>query len=145
MPFKRKGFKNRDKTKGGIGMKICFPVLKADGLESEVYGHFGTAAVFLVLETDTNKITTINNRDQNHAHGMCNPLKALNNQKIDTVVVGGVGAGGLNKLKQLGIKVFRAQAGTIKVNMELLNSQNLLELTPQQCCPGHGHISGCGH
>ncbi len=126
-------------------MKICFPVLKADGLESEVYGHFGSAAVFLVIETDTNKITTINNRDQNHAHGMCSPMKALNNQEVDAIVVGGIGAGALNKLNQLGIKVFRARTGTIKVNMELLNSQNLLELTPQQCCPGHGHVSGCKH
>jgi predicted Fe-Mo cluster-binding NifX family protein len=126
-------------------MKVCFPVEESKGMESEVYGHFGSAPVFLVIETDTNDIITINNRDQDHEHGMCNPLKALNNQNIDTVVVGGIGAGALNKLNQLGIKVFRANTGTIKLNVELLNSQNLVELTPQQCCPGHGHASGCGH
>jgi predicted Fe-Mo cluster-binding NifX family protein len=145
MPFKRKGFKNRDKTKGGIGMKICFPVLKADGLESEVYGHFGSAPVFIVVETDSNKITTIKNKDQHHAHGECSPMKALNNQKIDAVVVGGIGAGALSRLNQLGVKVFQAQALTVKENISMLKTKNLPEHTLQHCCPGHGHTSGCKH
>jgi predicted Fe-Mo cluster-binding NifX family protein len=145
MPFKRKGFKNRYKTKGGIGMKICFPVLKADGLKSEVYGHFGSAPEFLVVETDSNKITTIKNKDQDHAHGACSPMKALNNQKIDAIVVGGIGAGALSRLNQLGIKVFRAQALTVKENISMLKTQNLPEHTLQHCCPGHGHTSGCKH
>ncbi len=126
-------------------MKICFPVLKADGLESEVYGHFGSAPVFLVVETDSNKITTIKNKDQDHAHGTCSPMKALNNQKIDAVVVGGIGAGALSRLNQLGVKVFQAQALTVKENISMLKTQNLPEHTLQHCCPGHGHTSGCKH
>src|SRR4030065_2367054 len=135
MPFKRKGFKNRDKTKGGIGMKICFPVLKADGLESEVYGHFGSAPVFLFVESDSNNVTIVNNGDQHHEHGACNPMKALDNQKVDAVVVGGIGAGALSRLNQLGIKVFRANAPTVNENIEMLKGENLSELTMQQCCP----------
>jgi len=126
-------------------MKICFPVLKADGLESEVYGHFGSAPAFLVVETDSNKITTIKNKDQHHAHGACSPMKALNNQKIDAVVVGGIGAGALNRLNQLGIKVFQARALTVKENISMLKTQNLPEHTLQHCCPGHRHTSGCKH
>ena len=126
-------------------MKVCFPVLKSAGLESEVYGHFGSAPVFLFVENDGCEITIVNNRDQHHEHGACNPMKALDNQKVDAIVVGGIGAGALNRLNQLGIKVFRANAETVKENLAMLKSQNLSELTMQQCCSGHGHASGCGH
>lgn len=126
-------------------MKICFPVLKAEGMESEVYGHFGSAPAFIVVETDSNNVTTIKNKDQHHAHGACNPLRALNNQKVDAVIVGGIGAGALNKLNQSGIRVFQAQATTVKENISMLKAKNLPEFTLQQCCSGHGHMSGCKH
>ena len=122
-----------------------FPGIKSDGMESEVYGHFGSAPAFLVIETDSNTVTTINNKDQHHEHGACNPLKALNNQKVDAIVVGGIGGGALNKLKQLGIKVFQSQASTIKENVAMFNKQGLPEFAATHCCPGHGHIGGCGH
>ena len=74
-------------------MKICFPVQKDDGIESAVFGHFGSAPFFVVVDTDTNGLSTINNQDQHHTHGACNPMKALDNQKVDAIVVGGIGAG----------------------------------------------------
>jgi predicted Fe-Mo cluster-binding NifX family protein len=125
-------------------MKVCFPVFKAEGLESKVYGHFGSAPAFIVVETDNNNIATITNKDQHHVHGACNPLKALNDNKVDAIVVGGIGAGALSRLNQLGIKVFQAQAQTVKENIEMLKAQNLFEMTLQQCCAGHGHSGGCG-
>ena len=126
-------------------MKVCFPVLKSEGLASEVYGHFGTAPVFLFVETDGSKITIVDNKDQHHEHGACNPMKALDNQKVDAIVVGGIGAGALNRLNQLGIKVFRANALTVKENLALLKVHNLSEFAPHHTCAGHGHASGCGH
>jgi predicted Fe-Mo cluster-binding NifX family protein len=126
-------------------MKICFPVSKLSGLESEVYGHFGSAPVFVIVDTEDNKITSINNSDQHHAHGACNPLKALNNQKVEAIVVGGIGAGALSRLNQLGIKVFQAQAQTVRENIQMLKNQNLSEFTLQHTCAGHGHGGGCGH
>ena len=126
-------------------MKVCFPVLKAEGLESEVYGHFGSAPVFIVVDSENNNVTSINNSDQHHAHGACNPLKAVNNQKVDAVVVGGIGGGALTRLNQLGIKVFQAQAQTVRENIQMLKNQSLPELTLQHTCAGHGHSGGCGH
>ena len=126
-------------------MKVCFPVLKAEGLESEVYGHFGSAPVFLFVESDSNNVTIVNNGDQHHEHGACNPMKALDNQKVDAVVVGGIGAGALNRLNQLGIKVFQSNAQTVRENIEMLKAQNLSEFTVQHTCPGHGHVGGCKH
>ena len=126
-------------------MKVCFPVGKAEGLESKVYGHFGSAPVFIVVDTENNNVTIINNNDQHHAHGACNPMKALNNHTVDAVVVGGIGAGALSRLNQIGIKVFQAQTQTVRENIQMLKDQNLPEFTLQHTCAGHGHGGGCGH
>jgi predicted Fe-Mo cluster-binding NifX family protein len=128
-----------------MNMKICFPVEKVEGLESQVYGHFGSAPAFIVVEAKSNEIKVISNKDQHHAHGACNPLKALNNEKVDAVVVGGIGMGALGKLNQMGVKVFKAVAPTIKENIKMIKSKQLPEFTAQHCCPGHTHIGGCSH
>jgi predicted Fe-Mo cluster-binding NifX family protein len=126
-------------------MKICFPVQKDDGIESAVFNHFGSAPFFVVVDTDTNGLSTINNRDQHHTHGACNPMKALDNQKVDAIVVGGIGAGALTRLNQMGIIVHRSAAATIRENVALFASQKLPTLTLQGCCGGHSKDGGCAH
>jgi predicted Fe-Mo cluster-binding NifX family protein len=126
-------------------MKICFPVQHDEGISSTVFNHFGSAPAFVVVDTDSNSVATISNRDQHHVHGACNPMKALDNQKVDAVVVGGIGAGALTRLNQLGIKVFRAQSPNIRENMELMSDRKLPELTVQGCCGGHGAADRCAH
>ena len=126
-------------------MKICFPVQKDEGLDSAVYNHFGSAPVFMIVDTDTNNIAALDNRDQHHSHGACNPMKALDNQKVDAIVVGGIGAGALTRLNQMGITVHRSQAETIALNMALFTQQSLPVLTVQGCCGGHGSDGGCAH
>ena len=63
-------------------MKVCFPVLQNKGMESELYGHFGSAPAFIIVETADSTVTNINNNDQQHAHGACDPFKKFNNEKI---------------------------------------------------------------
>jgi predicted Fe-Mo cluster-binding NifX family protein len=126
-------------------MKICFPVQKNEGLQSAVYGHFGSAPIFLIFDTNTSSFTAIANRDEHHVHGACNPMKALDNQQVDAIVVGGIGAGALTKLNQMGITVHRAQAETIVENMSMFNTKSLSELTLQGCCGGHSADGGCAH
>jgi predicted Fe-Mo cluster-binding NifX family protein len=126
-------------------MKICFPVQKDEGFASAVYNHFGSAPLFLIVDTDTNSLASIDNRDQHHSHGACNPMKALDNQKVDAIIVGGIGAGALTRLNQMGIRVHRSQAGTIQENMTLFSSHGLPELTVQGCCGGHTGGEGCAH
>ena len=126
-------------------MKICFPVQQDDGVSSSVYNHFGSAPLFLIFDTKTSCISTVKSRDAHHAHGACNPMKALDNGKVDAIVVGGIGAGALTGLNRMGIRVHRAQAGTIVENMSLFNMDRLPELTIEACCGGHGNDEGCAH
>ncbi|MBZ0155002.1 MAG: diguanylate cyclase [Alphaproteobacteria bacterium] len=126
-------------------MKVCFPVQEDEGMESMVYGHFGSAPMFVMVDTATRDTLTIINRDQHHAHGACNPLKALDSHKVDAVIVGGIGGGALTRLNQSGIRVFQAGAARIKENMDMFLAMQLPEYTLRQSCGGHAQGGGCAH
>ncbi|KAB0667724.1 diguanylate cyclase [Oryzomonas japonica] len=126
-------------------MKVCFPVQENHGLESQVYGHFGSAPSFVVVDIATSEVATINNSDQIHEHGACNPVAGLGGQQVDAIVVGGIGGGALNKLNRAGMRVFQAQQGNIGKNLELLRNNALPEFLPGHTCGGHGGSEGCAH
>ena len=126
-------------------MKVCFPVAKDEGIESAVYGHFGSAPTFVVIDTDLENIGAISNANQIHEHGACNPIMALGGRKFDAIVVGGIGAGALMKLNAEGIKVYRAVEPIVRDNLALLKDSLLPELTMNQTCGGHTSGGGCGH
>jgi predicted Fe-Mo cluster-binding NifX family protein len=127
-------------------MKVCFAVQKDDGVESVVYGHFGSAPAFIVVDTEVDKAVTVNNRDLDHVHGACNPILALGGLSVDAVVVGGIGAGAITRLQAEGIKVYRSAAETVKQNLDLLKECKLPELSVQNACRGHQQgQGGCSH
>jgi predicted Fe-Mo cluster-binding NifX family protein len=126
-------------------MKIAFPTQEKKGMESRVHGHFGSANFFVVVDTEGNTTETIENPDRDHLHGQCQPLKALNGQRVDAIIVGGIGGGALRKLLNEGIKVYRAAEGQVNDNLELLASDQLTEFTPDQTCAGHGIGDSCPH
>lgn len=118
-------------------MKVCFPVESNQGLNSAPYGHFGSAPMFLMVETDTNEVTVIKNGDLGHEHGKCQPIQALEGVTPDAVVVGGIGQGAILKLNSLGIRVFKASAGTLEDNLEALKSNGLVEFNKDHACNHH--------
>src|SRR5210317_338333 len=124
-------------------MKICFPVSQNKGLDSQVYNHFGSAPMFLLVDAEQRSVAEEVNRDVNHQHGACRPLRALGSQEVDAIVVGGIGAGALSGLNQAGLKVYRAEAATIAENLDRFLKQELVELTPAQTC-GEQHRHHCG-
>jgi predicted Fe-Mo cluster-binding NifX family protein len=126
-------------------MKIAFPTQDDRGLESPVYGHFGTAPFFTVVDDQTGAIEAVSNMDLNHTHGQCQPMKALGRGKADAVVVGGIGAGALNGLLSAGIKTYRAVEGTVADNLKLFRQGTLPQFTLNQTCAGHGAGGPCGH
>jgi predicted Fe-Mo cluster-binding NifX family protein len=124
-------------------MKICFAVEKDEGMKSAVYGHFGSAPLFVMVDTESGDFASVGNRDMVHVHGACNPIAALGGRGVDAVVVGGIGAGALNKLNSEGIQVYASRAETIAENVDLLKEGKLPVLTLQHSCAGHA--GGCGH
>lgn len=124
-------------------MKVCFPVQMDQGMESQVYNHFGSAPAFILVNTDEKSVQRIDNKDLNHVHGACNPIMALDGQKVDALIVGGIGGGALMKLNAMGVKVYGASALMVKENLQLLKENKLQELTMDHSC--RAHAGGCGH
>lgn len=126
-------------------MKICFPTTENQGLQSTVFEHFGSAPLFLLVDVESGTIIEQVNRDLGHAHGRCQPLRALAGQPVDAIVVGGIGKGALTGLNQSGLKVYQAQSGTIADNLASIKAGKLSELTPAHVCGGHSGTHGHGH
>lgn len=126
-------------------MKVCFAVQENSGVDSLVYNHFGSAPLFVMIDTNIDGATIVDNQDRDHVHGACNPIMAIGGRDIDAVVVGGIGAGAIQGLNSRGIKVFKSMAPTVKENLDLLKDGKLPEMLIQHACGGHGHGSGCAH
>ena len=123
-------------------MKVCIPVSEYRGLESPVFGHFGSAPCFALVDTETMSVEPLSNRDERHVHGACSPLKALAGKSVEVVLVGGIGAGALVGLRQAGIAVHRAPIGTIAEAIRAFQSGRTEALNAEHTCAGHAH--GCG-
>ena len=126
-------------------MKIAFPTKDNLGIDSQVYNHFGSADLFIIVETENGRFESVVNYDRDHLHGQCQPLAALGGNSVDAVVVGGIGGGALRKLQTSGTKVYRAVEGSVNENLELIQTGRLPEFTLDQTCAGHDISGGCVH
>jgi predicted Fe-Mo cluster-binding NifX family protein len=124
-------------------MKIAIPVAEYNGLESPVYGHFGSAPSFVVVDSETMSVEELGNQNQEHVHGQCRPMVALAGRKPDAVVVGGIGAGALRGLRAAGIKVYRCDGNTVADAVRLLKDGALPEIVENDTCAGHSGGHSC--
>jgi len=127
-------------------MKVCIPVEEYRGLDSVVYGHFGSAPVFVLVDTETLAVEPLSNRDEHHQHGACSPLKAIGGRQVNAVIVGGIGSGAIRGLNQAGIEVYRFVDGTAGQAVQQLKTGKLSPLNLDHACAGHGAGHDChGH
>ncbi len=118
-------------------MKICIPTRTKDGKKAEVFGHFGSAPCFTIYDTQTDQIEIIENADQHHSHGMCQPMATLAGKQIGAVVCGGMGVRAVQKLNESGIKAYRAADGTVEQILQQQKSGTLEEITVLNACAQH--------
>ena len=124
-------------------MKVGFAVQLNEGLESTVYGHFGSAPAFIIVDTDLKQVSAVDNTNAHHVHGACNPIMALGGNSIDAMVVGGIGPGAIMKLNAMGMKVFRAGAATVSEKYPITRKNQLPGVSLNESCQEHG--GQCGH
>jgi predicted Fe-Mo cluster-binding NifX family protein len=120
-------------------MNICIPVNEDKGLKSEVCAHFGSAPAFLIVDTDNESCRAIVNRNQHHAHGMCAPLASLQGERIDGMVVGGIGMGALSKLMAANVQVYVSDFATVAETVAAYKAGTLQPMQPSMACAHHGH------
>lgn len=115
-------------------MNIAFPVEVEQGLESEIYGNFGDAPGFIIYDTETKEHKYIPNADLNHEPNNCSPVRAFGDEKVQIIILSGIGPAPLKKLQSAGIQVIRAGIGDVSENIALFNSGSLICLTVNLSC-----------
>jgi predicted Fe-Mo cluster-binding NifX family protein len=74
---------------------------------------------------------------------------ALRDQKLDGIVVGGIGDDALRTMNMCGCRVFQAQSTSVRENVDLFLQQALPELEAMNSelegtCAGHAGERSCG-
>lgn len=118
-------------------MRICIPTETNKGKQAEVNGHFGSTPFFTIYDTEKDSVEIINNANQHHSHGICQPMNALMGKKIDAVVCGGMGSRAIQKLNEGEIKAYRAISGTVADIVSQFTKGGLEEITVQNACVQH--------
>lgn len=118
-------------------MRICIPTTTKDGKTASVHGHFGSAPCFTVYDTDNDAVEVIDNLNEHHSHGMCQPLSMLTGRKIDAVVCAGMGARAVQKLNEGGIKVYMSVSGSVADIVGQFLKGGLEEITIENACTQH--------
>ncbi len=109
-----------------------------EGKSAQVFEHFGSAPYFTIYHTGKGVVEIIDNSNQHHSHGMCQPMSSITGKGIEAVVTGGMGARAVQKLNEGGIKVYRAVPGTVENLIEQFLKGGLPELTASNACSQHG-------
>lgn len=141
-------------------MKICIPIRDNRGLHSKVFPHFGAAPRFLVVDTDTGSCRAVENTSRRRPHGRCWPMEVFAGERVDAVVVRGIGAGALSKLQDAGVTVYHADQPIVEDAVVAAKAGALAPATAEHAHAharqrhGHGHDGdhdehgrghGCGH
>jgi predicted Fe-Mo cluster-binding NifX family protein len=124
-----------------------------EGLQSEIFGHFSSAPQFLIVDSESKKIETIENCDPNDPMQGCNPLAALKDKGVEAFVVEGVADAVLQVMQNIhGFQFFATTTATntLEQTLEQLQNQELQKIEPfysqnEGRCGGDDEEESCGH
>lgn len=116
---------------------IAIPSMNENGTESDLCAHFGSCEYFTIVKLADGKvkdIKSISNGTHDGEHNCAGPAELLNANKVDTVIVSGIGGRPLFSLKNYGIRVFGGAFGRVQDALEDYTSGALNELTDRGTC-----------
>ena len=121
--------------------RIAVPSMAEGGLDGQRSGHFGHCDVFTLVdvkEGEIEKVTTISNSE--HVQGGCMvPVNLLAENKVNALIVGGIGMRPLMGFRQVGIDVYHdAIRPEIRPVVEDLINGKLAPIEDNQVCGGGG-------
>lgn len=118
-------------------MKICMPVLDENGLDSVLYGHFGSAPFFALYDAETNNVSIVKNNLGEHEHGQCMPVDAIKKTGAEAVLCKGMGMRAANLLLGAGITPYMVEAGTVSEAVKHYKTKNMIVLDAGNACRHH--------
>jgi predicted Fe-Mo cluster-binding NifX family protein len=125
--------------------RIAVPSIEKGGIDGQRSGHFGHCDVFTLIDVEggeVKNVTTINN--QSHVQGGCMvPVDLLAANKVNALIVGGIGMRPLMGFRQVGIDVYYDETRPeIRPVVEDLIAGKLPRISDNQVCGGGMRSTG---
>ncbi|MBT8334701.1 MAG: dinitrogenase iron-molybdenum cofactor biosynthesis protein [Deltaproteobacteria bacterium] len=120
-------------------LRIANPSIGEGGLDGQRAGHFGHCDVFTCIEAENGGITSVSTiQNKEHVQGGCMvPVNLLAENKINALIVGGIGMRPLMGFKQVGIDVYHdAERIDIRPVVEDMLAGKLPLISDDQVCGG---------
>ncbi len=116
-------------------MNVCITATDKH-LDAPVDPTFGRARYFLVVDTDTQKFTAIENAPGAHGAGV-QAAQLMVDQSVSAVLTGNVGPNAYQGLSAAGIRIFVGAKGTAKEALTAYND-GTLQTAQGATSAGHG-------
>ncbi|MBI0583299.1 MAG: NifB/NifX family molybdenum-iron cluster-binding protein [Methanomassiliicoccus sp.] len=116
---------------------VAIPTTGSKGMEDMLFGHFGKAPTFTLVNLETGGLTIIDNTSD-HMGGEGSPPELIRSVGADTVATGHLGAKAAERCGELGITVLCGASGTVRDVLEQLRSGMLSAPSPATMCK-HQH------
>lgn len=126
-------------------MRLCIPTGTGEGLTAPLFGHFGSAPYFHLVDVETGAIETLDNAGRVHEHGMCRPMDGLEDKAIDAVIVRGIGRNAFERIRAAGAEVYLSEAASVRDVLDEARAGTLRPLDPALLCGGGRNHHGSGH
>lgn len=121
--------------------RIAVPSNGQGGLDGTRAGHFGHCDVFTFVDVEDGEIKKVSVlQNQEHAQGGCMvPVNLLSENRVNALIVGGIGMRPLMGFRQVGIDVYHDdQRPEIEPVVKDLIAGKLSEINNDQVCGGGG-------
>jgi predicted Fe-Mo cluster-binding NifX family protein len=121
--------------------RIAIPSMGSGGLDGQRSGHFGHCDVFTLVDVTGGEIKNVSTiPNQSHVQGGCMvPVNLLAENKVNALIVGGIGMRPLMGFRQAGIDVYHeASRHEIRPVVTDLIAGKLSQIGDDQVCGGGG-------
>jgi len=125
-------------------VRIAVPSEGQGGLDGLRAGHFGHCDVFTLVDVEDGEIKEVSIlANKEHVQGGCMvPVNLLAENKVQRLVVGGIGMRPLMGFKQVGIDVYYdGERRDIRPVVEDMITESLMLIGEDQVCGGGGNNS----
>jgi predicted Fe-Mo cluster-binding NifX family protein len=122
-------------------LRIAVPSNGNGGLDGTRAGHFGHCDVFTLIDCENGEIVDVSTlQNEEHVQGGCMvPVNLLAANKVNALLVGGIGMRPLMGFRQVGITVYHeAERAEIKPVIIDLIAGKIPEIDDTQVCGGGG-------
>lgn len=122
--------------------RVAVPSEGQGGLDGLRAGHFGHCDVFTLIDVEDGEIKEVSVlANKEHVQGGCMvPVQLLAENKVQRLIVGGIGMRPLMGFKQVGIDVYYdGERQEIRPVVEDMLADKLPRIADDQVCGGGGH------